>query len=514
MSPPIRESPLKRESSGSKIVQERIFELNNAALEKLYSSEFPCSEAICVAIALFSRAIFLSKNEPILYINRAEAYLLVNDFESAIANLKKAKLLLPRISTEQSVEAAPKNSSAACWRPISVKQNIKLQDADDLFYNPLNFEARDLGIYRASAYLRMAITFIGLGKSDEALELLYKLTEHDPKNADLYILRAKLYSEIGAVDLVAMDLNRVITVAKQPTHPELKQLMEYTIWTSIRYKNKASAQILNGQFDLAIFYLNHALELDPTDWITLLKRGVVFSEIGHFDSAIADLTLILEIEERDKSRDVEVKSYIGSVYNKLGVENYLAQNFELALQGLNMALQYTSNEPIIFKNLADCHLAMNNEQQAEKSLTEAFHLDSQDKEIRAKLSNIYFRRGESLIYSGHYPYGLIELSKAIDLTPSVPEYLFERGRVHTLTEQLDLARDDLANALKLNPKHQEARAMLDRLTRGIPFDGLKPFPPQKKLVKGTFDTSGDYRTQKECKLPLKVLTERYPKPTK
>ncbi|KAJ3083342.1 Tetratricopeptide repeat protein 16 [Rhizoclosmatium hyalinum] len=491
-----RKTAIKKESTAVKLIADRSIELNNISLTILNAGPAHLSSHhVTLAISQVSRAIFLNKQEPSYYINRAEGYLLANDYESCISNLKKAQLLLPPRKSMKST--FPDAMPGACWKGV-ITANENEEDRD-LFYGRDKFEAcasssvwlnlkfrriyftfgqilldqrrlyeslkyfklaRDFGMCTSSVYLRMVAIYIGLHKTDEALELLYNLIEKHPKNADLYILRAKLYSELGHVDLVSMDLNKVAIL--NPQHPEMRQLMEYVIWTSIKYKNKASAQILKGQFDVAVFFLNHALELDPTDWITLLKRGVIFSEMGHYESAIADLKGVLEMDDRDRERDAEVKSYVGSVYNKLGVDLFLNKNLDEAVNTFKKAIQFTSTEAIIFKNLADCYWFLDDDNNREKCLYRAYQLNPADDETREKLAELYFSRGERGVFAGHFANGLRELSKAIDLSPNA-NYIFERGRVNLLTEQLDAAREDLSIVLKMNPNHREASAMFDQL---------------------------------------------------
>ncbi|KAI8843307.1 hypothetical protein BJ741DRAFT_527999, partial [Chytriomyces cf. hyalinus JEL632] len=481
------------------------------------------------AISHLSRAIFLVPIEPSYYIYRAEAYLLVSDFESAIANFKKAQELLPprradlkktqshlKLQTPaRKMTTGTTISSSSAWFNMRLRRvyftfgQILLDQRrlhESLRYLKLS---RDLGMNPSSVYLRMVAVYIGLNDTDQALELLYNLIHNHPTQVDLYILRAKLYSELGHCDLVSMDLRKVVKI--RPDHPEVRQLMEYVIWTAIKYKNKASQEILKGQLDVAIFFLNHALELDPYDWITLLKRGVIFSEMGHHDSALGDLTGVLERDDRDKARDGEVKSYISSVYNKQGIDYFITGRPFEAIQTFNKALEYSDKEAVIFKNLADCHWKLNDDKSREKALLRAYQLDFSDTESREKLADLYFRRGERAIFAGEYPYGIIELSKAIDLN-KLPRFLFERARVYALMEHHDLARIDLLALLALEPGHREAHAMLDQLTVGIPLDNLKPFPPQKKVVKGPFDTTGNARKVKDCKLPLEVPHSKYGKP--
>jgi hypothetical protein len=54
--------------------------------------EFPMT--VPYATSCFSRSVYLVPDEPSYYIHRAEAYLYLNDFESALANFRKARLLI------------------------------------------------------------------------------------------------------------------------------------------------------------------------------------------------------------------------------------------------------------------------------------------------------------------------------------------------------------------------------------------------------------------------------------
>ncbi|KAJ3355981.1 Tetratricopeptide repeat protein 16 [Entophlyctis luteolus] len=481
--PPTNKKPPARtcnDNTAVQLIRKRSAELNDLALEKLFPNPPPeklPSQNVIDAIALFSRAVFLDGSEPCFYLNRAEAYLLINDFESTIANLKKAQSLLPalqRTDEKNGRERTPLNpDSADCWRlATATTQTASAVEDSDLFFN---FEK--------------AITYIGLNKTDETIELLHKLIEDkDARNVvDLRVLRAKLNSELNAVDLVNMDVVRITQLA--PAHPEVRQLMEYIIWTAIQLKNKASSHILKGQFDLAVIFLNHALELDPTDWISLLKRGTLFFEMGHFDSAIADLLKVMDIDDRDKTRDSEVRSLIGGVYNKMGVENFLQrekkrlQHYSKAKTCFESALGFVENEPVVYKNLADCFLAMCDEAEYEKALERALGLDAADDESAAKLAQLWFSRAGRAGRAGHYADALCGVSRAIALQPKTAQYWFERGRLHLLAEQLDAARADLAAALDRDPTNEDAAAILAHISQGVTLDYLKPFPAQKKLHK-------------------------------
>ena len=57
-----------------------------------------------------------------------------------------------------------------------------------------------------------------------------------------------------------------------PHHPNLKELQNWLISITVELKNKAGLEIQSGHQGDALWYLNHALTLDPDDWTCLIKR--------------------------------------------------------------------------------------------------------------------------------------------------------------------------------------------------------------------------------------------------
>lgn len=61
-------------------------------------------------------------------------------------------------------------------------------------------------------------------------------------------------------------------IALNPNHPELEPLNKYIINMTTYYKNRADEMVQKGHFDIAISFLNLAIELDPLDWLLYFKR--------------------------------------------------------------------------------------------------------------------------------------------------------------------------------------------------------------------------------------------------
>ncbi|KAJ3215225.1 Tetratricopeptide repeat protein 16 [Dinochytrium kinnereticum] len=311
--------------------------------------------------------------------------------------------------------------------------------------------------------------------------MLYVLTSRNPNNVELFILRAKIYRNQGNVDFVNIDTQTAVQL--QPSHPEIKGLLEYIMLVAIRYKNKASDQILKGQFDVAIYFLNHALELDPMDWVLLFKRGILFSEIGHFESAIVDLSAVLEHPEYDKRREGEIRAHLGSVYNKLGVSLFQNGNYGDSLVAFTTALSFNPSEPVVYKNRADCYLRFGMVEKTLKDLSKARELDDNDEEARSKIGSLRSQLAAKCLALGDISSASVELSKAIAAAPSQASYYFERAKTYMLQQMIDAARSDLESAVELEPGNKEASALLLRLQSGPPLNNLLPFPPRKPLTK-------------------------------
>lgn len=210
--------------------------------------------------------------------------------------------------------------------------------------------AKRLGFPLPGILLRTSLAKIGLGQIDDAMETIYKLIDIEQDNPHLYILRAKLYRSLKNVDFANIDLQRACRL--QPDHPEIPELQQYVLSVAVDLKNQASSQMLKHQPNTAIWYLNHAIELDSADWTSIFRRGVLLAEIHNYDSAIEDLLTVLSNPVRDISRDQEVKNHIGSIYNKIGVIAYQNGALKDAILKFTTALTFNSKEPVVWKNRA------------------------------------------------------------------------------------------------------------------------------------------------------------------
>ncbi|KND00109.1 uncharacterized protein SPPG_04451 [Spizellomyces punctatus DAOM BR117] len=447
------------------------------------------------AIADFTRAIFLNPDEPSYYWHRAEAYLAIVDFESAIANLKQHALIVNELRADAlrvggwvppSAERKPEQSTvggsiyvskkrlglvAYTWGQCLLDQR-RFKEAMRMFQL-----AGSLEFQISSVLLRCVFVHIGLGEFDDALETLYKLTKLDASNIELYILRAKIYKHLGNVDFANIDLQAADEIDRD--HPELPELREYAMTTAVGLKNKASERILAGEPTVAIHYLNTVIELDKADWSSYFKRGILLAEIGQYDGAIQDLQKVLEISDRDTTRDPEVKERIASVYNKAGIQAYQEGDLVRALSEFSIGLDHHNSDPVLWKNRADCYLATGNISKSLEDLMKAVEIDPQDVACRQRCGLLWSAVADKIFSTGDWAQSARMWTAAIQYDPACAELFFKRARAYHLSQKIDEAREDLEEALRLDPSSIEISALLSQLTVGPPLDNLGPFPPQR-----------------------------------
>ncbi|KAI9355418.1 hypothetical protein DFJ73DRAFT_279048 [Zopfochytrium polystomum] len=346
--------------------------------------------AAATEIARLSRAIYVDPEDPALYLFRGDAYLDVCDLQSAIGNYKKALSLVspsPKATTGSPFSFANVTGKSVAeeirpgrWIKYQLRRALFLWgqillDQHRFKEALVSFEeSRDLGMCFASVSLRIVAAYIGLGDFDEAIRLLYSLSEKYPTNANFHIIRAKLYQSQGCHDFVAIDLRKAIQA--DPSHPLIMELLEYVMVVATVYKNKAAEQIKKGHFDIAVFFFSQALELDPFDWCSTFKRGVLFHALGQSESAIEDFTTALEQPERDTTRDSEIRAHLSSAYNKLGVDHFRQGRFLQAAAIFSLAIENKSDEAILYRNRSDCYLKMQRVAEAKDDLQRAAVLES------------------------------------------------------------------------------------------------------------------------------------------
>ncbi|KAJ3147467.1 Tetratricopeptide repeat protein 16 [Geranomyces variabilis] len=454
------------------------------------------SEDPAAAIASFSRAIHLLPDEPTFYWHRGEAYLKVLDFESAIANFRQHGVLVNTLRTttawERSLLVRPLTADSGSFdypygshyvmqrrlAPVVYTWGQCLLDRKRFQEALKMFEyAASLGMKMESILLRCVLANIGLGLYETALEILYKLTEGTSDNIELFILRAKIYKHLGNVESTHLDVQRSIKI--NPDHPELPELLKFTLTTAIQYKNRASYQMLQGSPNVAIQYLTYAMDLDPDDWMLYLKRGALLADIAQYDCAIQDLERVLQQPDLSTTTVQEVRDKLARIHIQIGLEAYHHYDLVGAVHTFTTALDYQPQDPGTWKKRGDCYLALRNLPNSIADFAKAVELNPDDIKCRERCALLWATIADKLLADGEWTLSIEIWTTAINYNSTVAEYYFRRGRAFYMKECIDEARRDLYLARQLDPDNIEISAMLSQLTSGPPLLNTTPFPAQR-----------------------------------
>ncbi|KAJ2997156.1 Tetratricopeptide repeat protein 16 [Globomyces sp. JEL0801] len=409
------------------------------------------------AIADFSKAIYIDPVEPVYYWYRAEAYLCLADFESAILNFRQHRSLSNLKITkaqDSSYYVTRKRMAQACftWGQCLLDQ-FRFNDALEQFNT-----AAELGMDPDIVALRIAIAKIGVNDLTSSMTYLFQLINNHCSDIDVYILRAKLYYQQENIFFCNLDLRDAVII--NPLHPEIKSLQLCVLEYAVQFKNKASEQVLRKKFDLAIWYLNQAVELDPEDWSSQLLRGVLLGETQHYDAGIDDLMEVLGNESRCEVREEEIKKHISALHNKAAIQMFKEKNITMAIQRFTIALNFNPPDHIIKKNRAECYFLLH---EYDCALTDLFSVSKEhpdDLDVKSRISSIYGLLGKRLLLQGKVEEAIRSLSEAIIYDPNQSSLYFDRAESYLYLQELDLMKSDLLSCIKLSGQHELAQSLL------------------------------------------------------
>ncbi|KAJ3416516.1 Tetratricopeptide repeat protein 16 [Chytridiales sp. JEL 0842] len=340
--------------------------------------------------------------------------------------------------------------------------------------------------FREGALLLQAAAHLGLSDPESAHSKICTLLQspHNQQTPDLYALRAKILRTLGDIPGMNTDVRTLMKL--DPGHAELKGLLAFVLMKAVEMKNEASKEILKGRWENGVWFLTQALELDEGDWMSLLKRGLLFAELGHVDNALEDLHSVLEHPEHDTTRDLEVRAHLGSVYNMMGVEACADGKSEEALKAFTTALEYSPNEATIYKNRADLHITLSNTTSALIDLRQSHTLDPTHEPTTQLLVSLLTTQARQTSLTDPSA-ALRSVGEAAEVSKFAdPDVLVLRARLRWGYGDVDGAREDLERCVDLGAGNGAEVRGLWELVQGGRGGGAGGFPvfPGKKVRKG------------------------------
>lgn len=425
------------------------------------------------ALLPLAKAIFLSPNESILYIARAEVYLALCDIASAIQNYKKAVKLEwgPEISQHpgnslstsalQLCELHAKH--ARHYLSLGRFEEAAAEAGSAMTMRPLHAPYRELTV----------LAWVGAKEHDKALEEIHKLIAASPRQPEYYLLRCRIHLLTNKLEPVVDDLARLTRLA--PEHPEVQKLTgDLSRWTD-ELAHKATDCMNSRQYEQSLSMLARAVNLNPEDSALYHRQGVVHRLAGNLEDAMHFFEVAIEKSggprfAPDSCRQLRLlHNELGCQYHSWGMYVEAIDKFDAAIRGIEGSCDLDEVIAKIYANRADCYQTLGVDDKALQDYEMCCSLlkDSTDtvtkQKVAAKCAASCFKRGQLAVHFGEFARALTFFTKSITLSPEVSDYYYERAVVACRLEMHKQQREDLEKVLRLEPHHNGALKMLERI---------------------------------------------------
>ncbi len=267
--------------------------------------------------------------------------------------------------------------------------------------------------------LKKAKDLVAQEKCDEALVYLKSLIRKEPKNAEAYIERSRVYGKLRQFDKAFKDCDRAIAIVPNSARA---------------YSNRASINLEDDRTWSALRDSNKAIELDPKLASAYATRALVYEREKDDQRMVEECSKAIALQQSP-----EVYLYRATALERL-------ERYSEALQDCNKALALAppsksfANE--IHVQRGRLYLGMRKAQNAIDECTVI--IKNCPSEVRA-----YSIRADAYALLGRRQSQIDDLTAAIKLKPKDIDFYHRRSHLYHTQWQLDRAIDDSKAMLKL-----------------------------------------------------------------
>ncbi|KAJ6654631.1 hypothetical protein lerEdw1_006784 [Lerista edwardsae] len=416
------------------------------------------------AITCFTKALNLDPNKVELYTQKAEAFLQLCDFQSAVLHLQKVHFMAP---TDKHLArlAFVLHLQGQCL----YEQNVYL-DALESFTRASELKPEN------TLYRMRSIACLGaLKRYNDCLQMVNEEVTREKTNPDLFVLRARLYEYFGKATQAFSNLQEAI--ALDPAHGPAQTLLEKFRKISQKAKDHAVSKAVKGNLKAALLKINRAIEYNPLCPGYYLFRGNVLRRLKDFSAAIDDYLKAVELcKGLEAGEGLEVRTdaqkQVLLTYNDFAVHCYSKGFYEEAVLLLNKAIKGEMNEVGLYVNRGDCFLKLGQVNFAMADYQQAAEMSPQDPNLQRRVAWLYNEMGMQDFGERRYQQAESYFSSAIQSHPREFKYYLHRAKTRMFLQEVMGAREDISTALLLEPHAEEVHAVTAKLFPGEPIDSF------------------------------------------
>uniref|UniRef100_A0A452FKP4 Tetratricopeptide repeat domain 16 n=1 Tax=Capra hircus TaxID=9925 RepID=A0A452FKP4_CAPHI len=409
-----------------------------------------------MAVLFFSRALHLDPQLVEFYALRAEAYIQLCDFSSAAQNLRKAYHSQPENNNYLERLALVLYLKGQC-----LFEQCAFLDALTVFS-----QASELQPEKFCFRYRCMACLLALKKHRECLSFVTKEVKQGTTNADVYILRARLYNFFQKPNLCYRDLHSALLL--DPKHPQAKVLLQVMVGQAEQARQDAGVLAVQGKLQHALQCINCAIENNPLDPSFFLFRGTMYRRLQDFDLAVEDFLKALDMmSEHQEELVQQAQRQLLLAYNDFAVHCYMQGAYQESVLLLNKALRDEQQEKGLYINRGDCFFQLGNLTFAEADYQQALALSPRDEGAHLRMGLLQEKLGFCEHQSRQFQKAENHFSMAIQHNPQKPQYYLYRARSRQLLQNIFGARQDVATVLLLDPKQPKLLPLMTNLFPGM-----------------------------------------------
>ncbi|PNJ45682.1 TTC16 isoform 4 [Pongo abelii] len=390
------------------------------------------------------------------YALRAEAYLQLCDFSSAAQNLRRAYSL-----QQDNCKHLERLTFVLYLQGQCLFEQCAFLDALNVFSH-----AAELQPEKPCFRYRCMACLLALKQHQACLSLITNELKQDTTNADVYILRARLYNFLQKPRLCYRDLHSALLL--NPKHPQARMLLQKMVAQAQQARQDAGILAVQGKLQHALQQINCAIENNPLDPSLFLFRGTMYRRLQEFDGAVEDFLKMLDMVTEDQEDMVrQAQRQLLLTYNDFAVHCYRQGAYQEGVLLLNKALRDEQQEKGLYINRGDCFFQLGNLAFAEADYQQALALSPQDEGANTRMGLLQEKMGFCEQRRRQFQKAEDHFSTAIRHNPQKAQYYLYRAKSRQLLQNIFGARQDVATVLLLNPKQPKLSLLMTNLFPGM-----------------------------------------------
>ena len=271
----------------------------------------------------------------------------------------KAIVLLAKVLSSQGKE---KEGASLMWKAYKINPN---NPEVKTFTNTMKKLMDEV--------LRNANLNVLKGRYKTGLLLSVKALKIYPNHPEALLLRSSIFKSLGKYNESIMDLNKALMYGSE-TSEEINDMIKNSL--SSIYNDLSLVHLNENNCELAMKYINNALQINPDDITAHFNKGDCFLKLKDIINAKDEYYTCLKIDEDFN----DAKFRLSTVYYKLAILSYNSKDYEEALQLLNASIKYYDGNDVIHVLRARTFLKLDKIKEAYEDAVIAYMINPQNQD--------------------------------------------------------------------------------------------------------------------------------------